>query len=65
MRVCASEDPRLVGRVGTVTRAYGDPSYRALEVCFGRAEVELLWFYQLEAVAHAVPEVQRSCRTTY
>ena len=64
VRVCAGEDPRLLGRVGTVTEAYGDPSYRAVEVRFGSAEVELLWFYELEAVTREMPEARRSCRTT-
>lgn len=38
----------LRGRIGTVNQRYGDVSYAAFEVRFGKKELELFWPYELE-----------------
>lgn len=35
------------GRVGTVERTYGHPSYLAMEVRFEDGSVELYWYHEL------------------
>ena len=35
------------GRVGTVARTYGHPSYLAMDVRFDDGSVELYWYHEL------------------
>ena len=41
-------NPNMRGRIGTVSQRYGDVSYAAFEVRFGRNESELFWHHELE-----------------
>lgn len=42
--------PDLRGRIGTVRQRYGDVSYAAFEILFGKKESELLWHHEFEEV---------------
>jgi hypothetical protein len=48
VRVNTSSTLELVGKVGTVSQTFGDPSYKAVEVRFDGGGSELFWHYQLE-----------------
>jgi hypothetical protein len=39
------------GRVGTVERTFGHPSYLAMDVRFEDGSVELYWYHELGRVA--------------
>ena len=41
------------GRVGTVERTYGHPSYLAMEVRFEDGSVELYWYHELGTIEGA------------
>ena len=47
--------PHLQGRIGSVKQRYGDVSYSAFEVRFGRGISELFWHHELEAVLRRSP----------
>lgn len=39
------------GRIGTIERTYGHPSYLAMEVRFEDGSVELYWYHELQRIA--------------
>jgi hypothetical protein len=41
------------GRVGTVERTYGHPTYLAMDVRFEDASVELYWYHELGIIEGA------------
>jgi hypothetical protein len=48
VRVLDGGKRRGKGRVGTVERSFGHPSYLALDVRFEDRSLELYWYYELE-----------------
>ena len=51
--------PHVRGRTGTVTHAWGDPHYLALDVLLDDGDEKLFWHHELERVPEHKPTASR------